>query len=791
MQGTPYATFALEDEPSWPDGGGPFVFLLEHSGSVEEKLLEGWIARNTPADTAPGAVQRATLPQTRRRPRRRSLDPRLGAFLQGGGDPLLVPMRVSWLPSQRDGERKAGWRDVVSFGDPRDPDRVRQHVIYRTRPDRVRVVMGTPGRLSELRRRWEESGVLGRLDGTGFVEFTALRAWLALERAERELRGSRYKVPKFPRESLMHRPGFAQGVAVLAQEAGASYDHMAARTKRYVREIAATHSPFVIDLVTGGFRWLISKAYVAIDYDEGELEALYAMSRNHPLVFLPSHKSNFDHLILQDVLYRNRLPPNHTAGGINMNFFPVGPILRRSGVFFIRREFKDNEPYKFVLRQYLDYLLEKRFPLEWYIEGGRSRTGKLRTPRYGLLAYVVDSFRRGSTDDVILIPVAIAYDQIQDVGGYAAEQTGGGKEKESFGWMVRVIRSLRRRYGDAHLRFGSPIGLRGFLADQPDPPEDADDTRSPAIPKLAFEIAVRLNNAMPITPISLVTLALLSAHGRALTLAETMAAIEPHLEFVRARDLPMTEKLDLTDASGVTRALAALEAHGVVAAFQGPAETVYRIGPEQHHAAAYYRNTIVHHFVPSAIAELALAGLLDDGPVEPGAVVAGALRLRDLLKFEFFFAPTDEFAQQIGDELTRTVPGWEATIADQGAAALLGSFEPFRSHVVLRPFLEAYQVVGDLVARHAVAPVIDAGDLASAAGSLGQQYVLQGRIENRDAVSSVLFGAAVSLAANRRLLAAEPDSEERRLEFGAEIRSVLADIERVAAMAAARLAGIV
>jgi glycerol-3-phosphate O-acyltransferase len=100
-------------------------------------------------------------------------------------------------------------------------------------------------------------------------------------------------------------------------------------------------------------------------------------------------------------------------------------------------------------------------------------------------------------------------------------------------------------------------------------------------------------------------------------------------------------------------------------------------------------------------------------------------------------------------------------------------------------------VVGDLVARHAVAPVIDAGDLASAAGSLGQQYVLQGRIENRDAVSSVLFGAAVSLAANRRLLAAEPDSEERRLEFGAEIRSVLADIERVAAMAAARLAGIV
>ena len=99
-----------------------------------------------------------------------------------------------------------------------------------------------------------------------------------------------------------------------------------------------------------------------------EVAALYAIGQNHPLVFLPSHKSNFDHLVLQYVLYQNELPPNHTAGGINMNFFPVGPVLRRSGVFFIRREFRDNEPYKFVLRSYIDYLLEKRFPLEWYIE---------------------------------------------------------------------------------------------------------------------------------------------------------------------------------------------------------------------------------------------------------------------------------------------------------------------------------------------------------------------------------------------------------------------------------------
>ena len=258
----------------------------------------------------------------------------------------------------------------------------------------------------------------------------------------------------FPRESLIETRSFARGVAQLAKESRSSYGHMALRIRRYVREIAATHSPYVIDLVAGGFRWIVNKAYVDLRYDRDELDALYQMSQHYPLVFLPSHKSNFDHLVLLYVLYENGLPPNHTAGGINMNFFPVGPFLRRSGVFFIRRAFRENAAYKFVLRSYIDYLLEKRFPLEWFIEGTRSRSGKLNPPRLGLLAYVVESYQRGASDDVIFMPVSIAYDQIQDVRSYAVEQAGGTKQRESLGWMFKTLRSLRRRYGSAHIRFG-------------------------------------------------------------------------------------------------------------------------------------------------------------------------------------------------------------------------------------------------------------------------------------------------------------------------------------------------
>ena len=233
------------------------------------------------------------------------------------------------------------------------------------------------------------------------------------------------------------------------------------------------------------------------------------------MVFLPTHKSNLDHAILQFMLYDNGSPPNHTAGGINMNFFPVGPLFRRTGVFFIRRSFKDNPVYKFVLRQYVDFLVEKRFSLEWYIEGGRSRSGKLLPPRFGMLAYVVDAWRRGRADDVLLVPVSIAYDQISDVGDYSHEARGGAKQKEGLGWFVHLLRSLKRRYGNIHVRFGEPVSLRGDArpARMPSASNDSDEKNLP-VQKLAFEVCHRINGVTPITPNAAICLALLGA-GRA------------------------------------------------------------------------------------------------------------------------------------------------------------------------------------------------------------------------------------------------------------------------------------
>jgi glycerol-3-phosphate O-acyltransferase len=608
------------------------------------------------------------------------------------------------------------------------------------------------------------------------------------------LRGNRYKVPRFVAEDLFSRASFRLGLLQLAERNGQTAEGITRLSSRYVKEIAATHSTFVIDLVAALIRILYTQGYQRrIHYDRHELQRLYQLGQEHPLVFLPSHKSNLDHLVLMYVLYENGLPPNHTAGGINMNFLPVGPIIRRAGVFFIRRSFKDNEPYKFVLKRYLDFLLSKRFPLQWFIEGGRSRSGKLRPPKFGMLSYVVDSYRRGSCDDVVLIPVSIAYDQIQDIGAYTTEQQGGEKERESFGWMVRAIRTLRRRYGRIHLRLGEPVSVAGAMPRYSPGMEGDPEERPLEIQKLAFEVANRINRVTPITPISLVTLALLGARDRALTVHETMAALEFYLDYVKRRALPVTEPLSLDTPDAVEVALDALREHGVVSRFSGGPETVYSIEPEQHLAAAYYRNTILHFFLTPAIAEIALIAAADAEGDQLEAFWDEVMALRDLFKFEFFFSDKDEFRAEVYAEIAYHEPDWENVVCEGRDAILdlVRAFQPFTAHWVLRPFVEAYRVVGDALEARDYRLDVDEKPFRDDCMALGKQYRLQHRIRSPESVSTVLVDTAIRLARNRDLLGGGGiDQLARRRVFADDIRDVIRRIDAVEALAAARRAGL-
>jgi glycerol-3-phosphate O-acyltransferase len=778
-------------EPAFPHTGGRrVVFLLDAASRLEDKLLRGWIARHAPSGASHDAF---TIPSSRRR--RGRIDPRLEPTLAAGDDPLFTPLRVVWQPPVRDGVRQARLSDLWKLGDPRDPGRIRERIVLRTAPERVRIVAGVPATASALRERWRTSAGSDAGATVGLAEFVVRQADLVLDIAERRLRGARYKVPRFVHEDILWRPAFRGELHRLAAALGRPYPAVLREAAADLREIAASHSPFVIDLVVQLWQRLYKRGYGdVLHYEPAQIGELRALSQQHPVVFLPTHKSNLDHGVLQALLHENGLPPNHTAGGINMNFFPVGPLVRRAGVFFIRRTFKDDEVYKLVLRHYVDYLIEKRFPLEWYIEGGRSRSGKLLPPRFGMLAYVVDAFRRGRAEDVALVPVSICYDQISDVSDYAAEQQGAAKERESFFWFLRILRRLGRRYGRIVVRFGDPLSLRHALGAPdrnaaPDP-----DERSLALQKVGFELCVRINRATPITPISLVCLGLLGRGDRALSVDEMLDALRNLVAYVQRRALPTSEPIALDTPEGVRRTLDLLVDSHLLARFEEGPDTVWAIAPGQHLAAAYYRNTVIHYFVNGAIAELALLRAAEpDVRHRYREFQEEALRLRDLLKFEFFFTDKELFRDELAAEAELHDPHWEKAFEEgpEALAELVARFKPLSAHRILRPFLEAYRVVADaLVRRDPAAPIEEEAFLRECL-ALGRQYVLQRRIEKQESISKTIFASALRLAKNRALCdPATPDLAARRRAFAHELREVIRRVEGVQALVRARQAGV-
>ncbi len=398
------------------------------------------------------------------------------------------------------------------------------------------------------------------------------------------------------------------------------------------------------------------------------------------------------------------------------------------------------------------------------MEGGRSRSGKLLPPRLGLLSYVVDSYQRGKSDDVMLVPVSIAYDQIQDVPDYTREALGKEKEKESIGWLVRAVRSLRRRYGDIHIRFGEPVSVREAV----DVGVSADET-SVALSKLAFEVMYRIGQVTPITPTALVSVAALAARGAARTVEQIADDTARLLEFARARGLPTTEELAPSDRAQVSAVLEWLVENGNVSSHEALERKVYWLDEEQMIRTSYYRNVIVHFFVNRALAEMAIGAVADGEGAGPDGVEQALLGYRDLLKFEFFFPEKDQFLELVDRDISIDVPDWQdalATAGPDGVSAKLGS--PVAYWAVL-PILDAYQIVGDELEDSR--RDFDEKTFLRACLARARMYRIEGRLISGESASLVLFKSALALAQNRSLLEPGDDLHIRRAVFASEVRA--------------------
>lgn len=373
-------------------------------------------------------------------------------------------------------------------------------------------------------------------------------------------------------------------------------------------EIAAN---FSYSLIKNGERllgWLWNRIYQGLNITNAATVRKLAQD-GHEIVYVPCHRSHMDYLLLSYVLYREGMVPPHIAAGINLNFFPAGPIFRRGGAFFIRRSFKGNKLYSTIFREYLAELFAKGYSVEYFSEGGRSRTGRLLQAKTGMLAMTVQAMLRGLNRPVTLVPVYIGYEHVMEVGTYAKELRGKRKEKENAGLVLRTIRKLRN-FGQGYVNFGEPIPLNQYLNEHaPEWTKDIDPMGAtkpqwlnPVVNGLATKMMTHINDAAATNALTLCATALLASRQRALSRDSLVNQIDCYLSILKNVPYSSTYTVPEDDAQALVKHAETLDKFLIETDSMGEIVSLDR---NQSILMTYYRNNIIHLLaLPSLIAQM-------------------------------------------------------------------------------------------------------------------------------------------------------------------------------------------
>ena len=412
--------------------------------------------------------------------------------------------------------------------------------------------------------------------------------------------------------TLLADPGVRAAIADGAAREGCSEHDMQARAADYAREIAADHSGIAMGFMLRVLTWLWQRQYAGVDVRH--LARLRRTAHAYRgIIYLPSHRSHMDYLLISYILYREGLAVPQIAAGINLNFWPIGPLLRRCGAFYLRRSIKGNRLYTAVIRAYVDALISRGQPMKFYPEGGRSRTGRLLAPKTGMLSMVVSSTLRHAQARVAVVPVYIGYDRVMEVNKYFSELRGSGKKKnESMSGLLRSSRKvLGQKYGRVYVAFGEPIDLQAW-ADAYDPdwrermPAVTGTDRSSwlhaMVSDLATDVMVGINSSATLSAAGLVSLILLGNPQKALAEQDLVYTLDILARL--ARNSPYSP--DATPPAGTGRQLLDI-AEPVVRLQRLPHAwgSVLTLDPRQAVLLTYTRNNVMHLFaLPSLLANL-------------------------------------------------------------------------------------------------------------------------------------------------------------------------------------------
>jgi glycerol-3-phosphate O-acyltransferase len=569
------------------------------------------------------------------------------------------------------------------------------------------------------------------------------------------------------KEIILHHPRLESFMQRRARSANQELWKVHREADGYLDEIAADYSHTMIQIGEKILSWLWTALFDGIEVDMESLQKVRQAARLHTLVYIPCHKSHIDYLVLNDVLYRNNLYSPFIAAGKNLSFWPLGPMFRRCGAFFIRRTFKGARFYAEVFSLYIKTMVQLGHNIEFFIEGGRSRTGKMVLPKMGLLAILIQAVEDGFCDDLVFVPTSLCYDRIPEEESYLKEITGGAKVDENLGQLFRARRFLKKSYGRVYVQFAEPVSLQRYLESRHQDiarlrPRD----RHAMYRDFAYRIINSINQASLVTPHALVASALLTTSNLGISMPEFQAICKTFYDYLTVREVRLSKTLKNYQVV-IDDTLRDLEKSKLIGKLRDDdddlEEEVFSLEDDKRLTLEYYKNNIIHYLLPAAFVStsilaqqtfrFSLRQLLED-----------VAWMKKFFKFEFVYDNELSNEKMVADVLEAfegmgLVVGMEQGGPDQPYILSHRGLRAAQSfHNLLRNYFEGYWLVLRAF-RYLHKKSYTEKDFTKKILALGQKVLKLELIERPECLSKIIFGNALKCYVEQGLLERKLDKE--------------------------------
>ncbi|MBN2403214.1 MAG: 1-acyl-sn-glycerol-3-phosphate acyltransferase [Spirochaetes bacterium] len=456
-------------------------------------------------------------------------------------------------------------------------------------------------------------------------------------------------------EKVLYHKDVLEMIEKQAKREKVSERHLRKNAYEYYRELAANYSVLVLSLCKRVVEFILNKIYDGIQYDPESIRKIREASKKGPLILLPTHKSYLDFIIVPYLFFINKLSSPHIVAGKNMAFFPLGTLFRRSGAFFIRRTFRGLKLYSAIVKQYVRTLLLDGYSILVFMEGTRSRTGKLLLPKLGILYYIIDAIYAGYNEDLVFVPIAIDYDRILEEKAHLKQLKGGKKTDESMSDMIKSRKVLKKKYGKVYVSFSDPFTLKEI---------SAGITDIKAIPDLVANTVInKISGVTVVTPFALTTTAMLilSTKGFSkLVLIENSKALFLYLQQTNSRFSDTLHK-DADIDEIIEHVLESYLEDNIIQQIKiesGTKEEIiqdlYVLKDDNRIRINYYKNCIIHYFIPISLTSMAILYInkITGGKAVKEADVKKEYEfIKDLFRREFIYKDDDNLSDIIHDEV--------------------------------------------------------------------------------------------------------------------------------------------